>query len=232
MSDLLLMASSGLPRNGLVALYDPYRDAYGLDAAGRAALQTGTDYSGHGNTLTYGATTGASTDDPTNTGTAWSFDGGDFLATPDLGNGDITAYTVFKTPASVGGIIGLWARNNVGLQITADPKVALLYRNGAGSQPVYANMSLSTWYLASVRATTAGYIALSLSGIGTLANSGFGAINASFTTYGDYLGREYEYFHTSDIAFHAVYNWVHPDNLAMRCRNSIKSLMAPRGIAL
>ena len=70
---------SGLPRNGLIALYDPYRDAYGLDAAGRAALQTGQDYSGHGNTLTYGATTGASTDDPTNTGTAWSFDGGDFL---------------------------------------------------------------------------------------------------------------------------------------------------------
>ena len=57
-------ASRGLPRNGLVALWDPYRDAYGLDATARAALQTGVDYSGRGNSLTYGATTNASTDDP------------------------------------------------------------------------------------------------------------------------------------------------------------------------
>lgn len=70
---------SGLPRNGLVALYDPYCDAYGLDESARLALQTGVDYSGRGNTLTYGGTTGASTDDPVNTGTAWSFDGGDYL---------------------------------------------------------------------------------------------------------------------------------------------------------
>ena len=72
---------AGLPMNGLVALYDPYRDAYGLTPEQRALLQTAKDYSGHGNTLTYGATTNASTDDPTNTGTAWSFDGGDYLRT-------------------------------------------------------------------------------------------------------------------------------------------------------
>lgn len=84
MSDLLLMSSLGLPRSGLVLLADPYRDAYGLDATARAALQTGVDYSGRGNTLTFGATTEASTDDPVNTGTAWSFDGGDYLKAGDL----------------------------------------------------------------------------------------------------------------------------------------------------
>jgi len=68
--------------NGLVALYDPYRDAYGLTPEQRALLQTAKDYSGNGNHLTLGADTNASTDDPAYTGTAWSFDGGDFLLGP------------------------------------------------------------------------------------------------------------------------------------------------------
>lgn len=96
MSDLLLMSPPGLPRNGLVALWDPYRDAYGLDAAARAALQTGVDYSGNGNTLTYGASTGASTDDPAFTGTAWSFDGGDYL-----GLGSVSAIQSLTTNFTV-----------------------------------------------------------------------------------------------------------------------------------
>jgi len=84
-----------------VALYDPYRDAYGLDATARAALQTGVDYSGRGNSLTYGANTNASTDDPTNTGTAWSLDGGDYVQVADTAKlvitGPFTLMTVFKS---------------------------------------------------------------------------------------------------------------------------------------
>ena len=57
----------------------PVLHAYSAPAGAPGTLQTGTDYSGAGNTLTLGATTGASTDDPVNTGTAWSFDGGDYL---------------------------------------------------------------------------------------------------------------------------------------------------------
>jgi hypothetical protein len=83
MSDLLLMGGGGgLPRNGLVLLADPFRDAYGLEEAPRLALQTGVDYSGRGNSLTYGATTNASTDDPVNTGTAWVMDGADYIGAP------------------------------------------------------------------------------------------------------------------------------------------------------
>ena len=52
---------------------------YSTPAGEPGTLQTSLDYSGNGNHLTLGATTGASTDDPSNTGTAWSFDGGDFL---------------------------------------------------------------------------------------------------------------------------------------------------------
>ncbi len=129
MHPLLMGGSSGLPRNGLVALYDPYRDAYGLDATGRAALQTGVDYSGRGNTLTYGATTGASTDDPANTGTAWSLDGGDFLqaahsATLDLGG--LSCAVVFKRNAT-----GVWetlfSKGNIG----SGAGTALYFRNSS-----------------------------------------------------------------------------------------------------
>jgi len=72
-------SGSGLPHNGLVGLWDPYRDAYGLSEAARLALQTGTDYSGMGNHLTFGESASASTDDPVNTGMAWQFDGGGFM---------------------------------------------------------------------------------------------------------------------------------------------------------
>lgn len=92
---------SGLPRQGLVALYDPYLDACGLDATARAALQTGVDYSGRGNTLTYGANTNASTDDPSNTGTAWSFDGVDFLGANVAASQVYSQIIVFTTGSTV-----------------------------------------------------------------------------------------------------------------------------------
>jgi len=71
----------GIPRNGLVALYDPYLDAYGLDEGGRAALQTAIDRTGRGNHATYGTTAGADANDPSNTGLAYSYDGVDDVLT-------------------------------------------------------------------------------------------------------------------------------------------------------
>ena len=57
-------------------------------------------------------------------------------------------------------------------------------------------------------------------------------LKTATTVYGDYVGRSASFYHEGLIAYTAIYNWVHPDGLATRCRNSIVSLMAPRGIAL
>jgi len=55
---------------------------YSPPSGAPSTIQTATDYSGNGNHLTLGADTNASTDDPAFTGTAWSFDGGDYLLGP------------------------------------------------------------------------------------------------------------------------------------------------------
>ena len=72
---------------------------YSAPSGAPGTVQTSLDYSGNGNHLTLGATTGASTDDPAFTGTAWSFDGGDFLISPLVKS---TAFTwlVAHKPAS------------------------------------------------------------------------------------------------------------------------------------
>ncbi len=68
---------SGLPINGLLALYDPYMDGYGLDAGGLAALQIATDRTGRGNHAVYGTTAGVDANDPANNGLAYTYDGVD-----------------------------------------------------------------------------------------------------------------------------------------------------------
>ena len=68
---------SGIPRNGLVALYDPYMDGYGLDAGGLAALQIAIDRTGQGNHAVYGTTAGVDANDPANNGLAYTYDGVD-----------------------------------------------------------------------------------------------------------------------------------------------------------
>ena len=72
---------------------------YSAPSGAPGTLQTSLDYSGHGNHLTLGATTGASTDDPAFTGTAWSFDGGDYLKAAHNATLDLTQFScavVFK----------------------------------------------------------------------------------------------------------------------------------------
>jgi len=209
---------------------------YSAPVGAPGTLQVGTDYSGHGNHLTLGATTGVSTDDPAYTGTAWSFDGGDFLLTPDLGNGDITAYTVFKVNETITGLYpGIWARNNVALDYAASSNgIDFVYRDSASNESKNIRISGLTrnkWYLAVSRASVSGLWGLSVTGVGTLTASEY-TLKTDTTVCGNYLGRNSLFPFEGHIAYHAVYNWVHPDSLAMRCRNTIKSIMAPRGIAL
>ena len=102
MSDLLLMTgASGLPRQGLCALYDPYRDAYGLTPEERALLQTAKDYSGRGVNATYGSTAGADANDPSNTGLAFQYDGVDdaFTGTP---SGTVYSYVLAGDAYGIG----------------------------------------------------------------------------------------------------------------------------------
>lgn len=125
-----------IPRNGLVALYDPYRDAYGLDEAGRAALQTGVDYSGNGNTLTYGSTAGTDANDPSNTGLAFVYDGVDdaFTNTP---SGTVYSYVLAGDAYGIG---AGWVR---GKRVNVAGRVYLaLFYNRRLTEAEYASLWL------------------------------------------------------------------------------------------
>ncbi len=104
-SDLLMMSAGGggLPpslRRGLVAWYDPWRQ---VNTTGEA--QTLTDYSGHGNHGTLGATDSASTDDPAWTGNSLQFDGVDDIVNINgVHTGtEKSAVAVFRRTALTGG---------------------------------------------------------------------------------------------------------------------------------
>ena len=111
--NLLFMANNGLPRNGLVALYD-----MGKQIALGNTGQTLVDFSGRGNNAQLGSTAGADTNDPKYNGVALVGDGvDDYAVVPlasaayrisvvDSGSGyvvvdEVPAYlNLFKTGAS------------------------------------------------------------------------------------------------------------------------------------
>lgn len=133
-----------IPRNGLVALYDPYRDAYGLTPEERALLQTAKDYSGNGTNATYGSTAGADANDPSNTGLAFAYDGVDdvFTNTP---SGTVYSYVLAGDAYGIG---AGWVR---GKRTNVAGRVYLaLYYNRRLTEAEYARLwPVGRQYLAS-----------------------------------------------------------------------------------
>lgn len=79
---------NAVPPSGQTVVFDAYHPQlnlgstlfpYSAPAGEPGTLQTSLDYSGNGNHMTLGADTNVSTDDPAYTGTAWQFDGGDYM---------------------------------------------------------------------------------------------------------------------------------------------------------
>ncbi|NMC35029.1 MAG: hypothetical protein GYA36_21620 [Veillonellaceae bacterium] len=96
---------------------------YSAPSGAPSTLQTSLDYSGNGNHLTLGATTNASTDDPAFTGTAWSFDGGDYM---------------FKeTPAGLSGCTGMTMIHVVSFPELVGWAVPLAMGRGGAPEPMY-----------------------------------------------------------------------------------------------
>lgn len=235
--------ASGLPRNGLVLLADPYRDAYGLAEAPRLALQTGVDYSGRGNTLTYGATTGASTDDPVNTGTAWSFDGGDFLrkSSPTgmtTATGIFGLFVVKKT--NTGATQTLAYLEGVSQRVYSDTdNASVRIRNRTSNGTTYENLTLGT---ITGRAEDWNVIGVGFDAARDLI---YGAVNGTLSsithtngTYSEALSAltigfnsTYGYL-TGQIALGAIWNWLPTAGSYARTYLNIKGLMVQRGIAL
>lgn len=238
---------SVLPRNGLVALYDPYRDAYGLAEVPRLALQTGVDYSGRGNTLTFGATTGASTDDPTNTGTAWSFDGGDFATAGRPAQLEVAqpwwGFGVWYLPAD--GTNGCLASKMNNSGTGAGTKGFILNKMNTNKIRLSAYKANSTRAVPeTANALTEGWHWVSYGWNGTQATLNVDRVDATpvaitdFTpdttyslTFGKYAYSNAIYF-TGSLALAGFYSRYPALSERMRMALYVKSLMAPRGVAL
>ncbi len=250
MSDLLLMGSSGLPRNGLVGLWDPYRDAYGLAEEARLALQTGVDYSGHGNSLTYGATTGASTDDPVNTGTAWSFDGDDYATAGRPAQLEVAqpfcGYVVAKAGAD-GSIMTMLGKNN-SLVGGASYTGFWLFRHSTANYiglrlmgPIAYNVNTNSTFAFTA---AAGYRGIFFGWDGTSLHLRAGSVAPTpvsgawvpNTTQNLTIGKNAaaaDYFWTGDIAYVSMWAGVcWPTAVSTRIHNYSKSLFAGRGLTV
>jgi hypothetical protein len=228
-------ASRGLPRQGLVALYDPYCDADGLDATARAALQTGVDYSGNGNTLTYGANTNASTDDPSNTGTAWSFDGGDYLGLPNIVvTSDKTVLMVARSPSSLSGVTGTLissSSNDCRVMLESSRWKYIVLVGGSSKLAQSQVLSVDTDYAIIGRCKT-DVINISVAGTttpGTISGAPNAPVQLKFLA--QYRSVDPN-FYTGAIYLVAVWNRYLTDSEISRAYRCTKSLMASRGVTL
>jgi len=141
-----------------VSMWQKYFDKlfpYSPPAGAPGTLQTSLDYSGNGNHLTLGATTSASTDDPAFTGTAWSFDGGDFLTRTAIPASTMpfpSLAIVFKTPASWanGALFSTQGLNGSGFGIrgNGNGKLLLNVKPSAGNSYYFImnSVSANTWH--------------------------------------------------------------------------------------
>ena len=98
--NLLFMANNGLPRNGLVALYD-----MGKQIALGNTGQTLVDFSGCGNSAQLGSTAGADTNDPAYSGQGLTFGTDDYCKSSSPVFDDMSAFTCITVckPLSAGG---------------------------------------------------------------------------------------------------------------------------------
>ena len=87
--NLLFMANNGLPKNGLVALYD-----MGKQIALGNTGQTLVDFSGRGNNAQLGSTAGADTNDPAYSGQGLVFGTDDYCKSSSPVFDDMSAFTV------------------------------------------------------------------------------------------------------------------------------------------
>jgi hypothetical protein len=130
--------SSGLYLSSPQATLSPDVMAFSIAAGAPSTLQTATDYSGRGNSLTLGATTGASTDDPAYTGVGLLF-AVDFAKSGNLTGvtmaGDWSLPIVLKPSGTTGAIVSLAdataADQYQAIEFNGSTKVRIHTKNGA-----------------------------------------------------------------------------------------------------
>jgi hypothetical protein len=234
------------PQFNLGSTLFPYSAPSGVPST----LQTGTDYSGNGNHLTLGATTNASTDDPAYTGTAWSFDGGDYLKAADSATLDVGQFSVIGVAkiAPSANVSALWDKSlSTGTTVgcgaifrTSDPYFVLytydtsLHRTGG----TVANVRDDAWH--TIGGTMrSGAQAIYVDGVkvasdtlvyaeDSVQNSYPIVVFAQNSGYGPTPGT----FSTGSLAFLAIWNRALASSEYLRAYQNIKGLMAQRGITL
>lgn len=223
----------------------PTLHPYSAPVGGPGTLQTGTDYSGNGNTLTLGATTGASTDDPANTGTAWSFDGGDYCIVPAgvtnalKGATGLTLLVVAKRTVDTAhtGLIGHATTNLANRQFVLNAvstgfyvfKDATTYTaSGAYSMPKYSVVSvIGTWKASEFLRVYEGATLKNNVTTGVIDSLNAGSI--AETRLGCYTSSN---FLTGSEYLVAIYNRSFSPSEVTRTYAYLKGLMASRGVTL
>ena len=220
-----------LSTSGLVACYYP-----GLQVDQSLTGQTLLDYSPAGNHAQLGSTAGADTNDPSWGTNALTFGGDDYCVTPDIGNGDMTAFTVYKinTETSLAGL-ALFSRGNIRVYFVTS--INSIYcgitREGGISYLDGGVATRNAWHINTFRLRTLGTPAwgVATTSIGTLATIGYTPTNS--TQFGMYVARgASDYFMEGDIACHVMFNRVLGDNEASRVRANIVALMNGQGVVI
>jgi len=234
----------GFPQLNLGSTLFPYAAPSGAPGT----LQTLTDYSGHSNTGTLGASTDVGADDPSFTGTSLLFGGDDYVVTTVTpakldANLPMTMLAVFKVPAFTGATQRVVSFSNVSGLAPAYNGRALLFKSSD-------NLKLSAHSYASSdifssQTVTAGDIIVGAMRYDGSKQSVF--VNGvkydekdapSVTLHADSnlrLGRSQDlsgFFTNSDIHLCAVWQQSLSEPEMMRVYLYLKSLMAGRGVTV
>lgn len=226
--NLLLMQNNGLPKNGLVAMYDPGKQV-ALGAQGQSLI----DFSGKGNNAQLGSTAGADTNDPAWSGNGLVFGADDYCITSLPITTAATIIAVCKSavvPSGTQVVLGQTG-NDGWFGVNATQVLQSQRYGGAGSTTYGVNITPNAYNcfgtmvgtnLRNIFVGGSKNIDASVSSAGIIKPITFDRLCA--------LGGSFIYNGT--IAFFALYNRVLSDAEYLRAYNLIKRLMATRGITL
>ena len=234
------LAPYGVPRNGLIALYDP-----GRQMLTGATGQTLIDFSGKGNSAQLGSTAGADTNDPSYSGAGLVFGTDDYAKSSSNVFDDMQAFTCItacKPLSAGGGSAGrIWDKASSNYAFFSSSNIAfILYRQTAVTQYTSVktlsygnNIILGITFNLGYPDNASKIYVNSKVGSATKSGAGSGSylnIASSGMYIGNRTGADRNFGGT--IYLQLWYNRILSDAEYMQAYNSLKRLMFSRGVVI
>ena len=225
--NILFMANNGLPRNGLVALYD-----IGKQIALGNTGQTLVDFSGRGNSAQLGSTAGADTNDPAYSGQGLTFGGDDYVICPTLINAnDFTIISIAKVTDATpnNDLVTQFASEQVGRFIFATGGEKLkCYMGGIARVTSVTNIYDNTVYCMGLRRKN-DQLNLTVNNVLGAPVTNNTPIYQTATRIGTYGSGEYL---IGSVYLTAIYNRALSDTEYTQAYNYLRRLMMSRGVVI